>query len=336
MKIALRALLLVLVAFVSSAGSCDSKGGDDAVGPSSISVRHVATTGNDNSACDVQACRTIGYAIGRASDGDKISVEAGSYPGNLDVLKRVTIEGADATTTTVVGAITITASLANIRKLTVLPNGSQPNGITVPNNRSVDIIETVVRGFGTSGILATSPASLAVIDSQILASGGDGVRITVGEFGAARVLGTLVSGSGDDGLQVNYGLTGTNSRRTVNIERSKFEDNATAGIQFEGWMVGTITISDNCVRGNKSEAGIYFTQSSPTELRASNNNIVSNQCGAHFESTGSTRLSLTSNWWGTAAGPAVATSCRGTNTIVGPIDVSPVLSLPAATGFSCP
>lgn len=82
----------MLVAFPSISGAT---GGSEYVSP------HGTDTGN----CGQHSpCKTINYAISRATAGDTIHVEAGRYHQTVDVNKSVTIEGAGASTTTLNGA----------------------------------------------------------------------------------------------------------------------------------------------------------------------------------------------------------------------------------------
>src|SRR5687767_11971525 len=58
----------------------------------------VSNLGNDGNDCltSTSACLTIDGAIGKASSGDTINVAAGTYSGDVNVNKSVTLLGAQA------------------------------------------------------------------------------------------------------------------------------------------------------------------------------------------------------------------------------------------------
>ncbi len=55
--------------------------------------RHVSTSGKDAGDCLASACRTIGYAVGKAVPGDTISVDSGTYHESVHVTKRLALIG---------------------------------------------------------------------------------------------------------------------------------------------------------------------------------------------------------------------------------------------------
>jgi parallel beta-helix repeat protein len=60
-------------------------------------TRYVAPGGSDAGNCSSQPCKTIGYAVGQASAGDVISVAKGTYHESVNVTKRLSLVGHDAT-----------------------------------------------------------------------------------------------------------------------------------------------------------------------------------------------------------------------------------------------
>jgi nitrous oxidase accessory protein NosD len=79
-------------------------------------TRYVSTTGTDlgDFSNILNQCKTIGYALGQALDGDTIIVRAGNYNENLIITKPLTLRGAqvgiDARTRTTVEESTILSS----------------------------------------------------------------------------------------------------------------------------------------------------------------------------------------------------------------------------------
>ena len=61
------------------------------------STRYVSTGGTDTGDCTVSPCRTISYAVGQANSGDVVSVASGTYLESVNVTKRLSLVGHDAT-----------------------------------------------------------------------------------------------------------------------------------------------------------------------------------------------------------------------------------------------
>ena len=60
-------------------------------------TRYVSPSGSDVGTCTASPCRTINYAVGQASSGDVVSVARGTYHESVNVTKRLTLAGHDAT-----------------------------------------------------------------------------------------------------------------------------------------------------------------------------------------------------------------------------------------------
>jgi len=151
----------------------------------------VGTTGDGTSASPFL---TIGEAITTATDGDTINVAAGTYNGNVAIDKSLTLQGAGAATTIIVGvgstaAVTITADSVTIDGFTVKnPTGSSPPantfGIYAVDQSNITITNNIVTNIGNSsnkamGIVIISNTAavdaITITDNQIsyIASGGD-------------------------------------------------------------------------------------------------------------------------------------------------------------------
>jgi parallel beta-helix repeat protein len=61
------------------------------------STRYVSTGGTDAGDCSASPCRTIGYAVAQANSGDAVSVGPGTYLESVNVTKRLSLVGHDAT-----------------------------------------------------------------------------------------------------------------------------------------------------------------------------------------------------------------------------------------------
>lgn len=113
------------------------------------STWYVATTGsnsnNGNAGCPVQ---TIQFAINSATAGDVVDVAAGTYAENVNVNKRVTVDGAGSSSGTQVnGGLTISASGSSFSNRLVVKDLSVTNasgdGVTINNGVSRITLDNV-------------------------------------------------------------------------------------------------------------------------------------------------------------------------------------------------
>ncbi len=86
-------LSLICMAFVALSVGAASGGATGTSG----STRFVSTAGADTGGCTALPCLTIGYAAGQASDGDTVSVAAGTYKEQVTLTKRLDLVGNSAT-----------------------------------------------------------------------------------------------------------------------------------------------------------------------------------------------------------------------------------------------
>ena len=122
-----------------AAGSADASGGGLEVS---------ATGGSDANPCTHRApCKTIAHAVGVARSGDAITVDPGTYPEQVTVSQRVSLEGRGA----------------------VVDASGNINGIVVSGPGAAG---TTVRGFEVEnalgeGILAVSTTHVQIIDNRL-------------------------------------------------------------------------------------------------------------------------------------------------------------------------
>jgi Right handed beta helix region len=118
----------------------------------STSTHRVSPSGADTGDCTAAPCRTINYAVGKASAGDKISVSAGTYREAVTVTKRLRLVGHHATIdaagqTTPPNGVVISGAAAagsSLRGFTVKNAGLEgifvwkTSRITIEQNRLID------------------------------------------------------------------------------------------------------------------------------------------------------------------------------------------------------
>jgi parallel beta-helix repeat protein len=81
------ALLVCVGALAMTAGSAFGGG----------TTRLVATSGTDSGSCTTSPCKTIGFAVGQANDGDTVSVSAGTYAESVTIAKDLSLVGHGST-----------------------------------------------------------------------------------------------------------------------------------------------------------------------------------------------------------------------------------------------
>jgi len=98
-------------------------------------TRYVAPTGSDNGDCTASAspCRTIGYGIAQAVDGDTVSVGAGVYTETVTISKSLTLAGSGATGTSINGIKGL--ALAPLVTITGAAAQVTVSGLTLQGNR---------------------------------------------------------------------------------------------------------------------------------------------------------------------------------------------------------
>ena len=248
---------------------------------------YVAPTGNDGSDClsPGTACLTIQAALFKAAAGDTISVAAGVYVENLQILKNVTLQGADQATTIVDGnaigsvltiAEDVTASLSGV----TLQNGHLilGAGLKVGARSNVNISNSRITGnAGTGGdngaILNQGNLKLTnVTVSNNVNIGG------LYNVGSAELIGGVVSNNqsgGNGGGIYNKGvLTITGSTLSGNQAGSS----GGAIYNVNALILNTALISQN--RAASSGGGIYNAASGallPSSLIDSGSIITGNQ-----------------------------------------------------------
>jgi hypothetical protein len=141
----------------------------------------VSGNGNDNNPCSIAApCRSFAGALTQTNAGGEIvALDSAGY-GAVTISKAVSIIGPDGieagvTTSAAGDAITITAGatdVVNLRGLTLVGGGVGTNGITINSAGSVNIQNSVIRGFTQNGINmvvvnAGGSSNLRVIDTTV-------------------------------------------------------------------------------------------------------------------------------------------------------------------------
>jgi len=187
-----------------------------------------AASGDDTNECLQDApCLTFAAAFTATVPGGEIDVlDPGDY-GPLTITKAITILNGDTgeagAVVSAISAITIQAGsndTVNLRGLTLDGGGASNNGILVTSARKVNIQNCVIQGFsngatpGLAGI-NISPASSVAVNVVNAALTDNYVGLLIQPSAAASAV--------------------------VTIDRSRLDDNISAGVQGDGTAGGIVT-----------------------------------------------------------------------------------------------
>ncbi|HEX8128990.1 MAG TPA: thrombospondin type 3 repeat-containing protein, partial [Pyrinomonadaceae bacterium] len=247
----------------------------------SASGGRIRTVDDDRVQCPFAAHTTVTEAVAAASNGDQISVCAGTYTETVTVNKALTLSGAqagvDARTRTgqpesimngTGGAFSITASNVTVDGFTVQEGSAAPlaNGITLAGNRSGHrILNNIIRD-NTFGLYLNSNG---LIQSVVRFNFFDGNN----RAGAA----------GGNGIYSDQGAS------NVLIDQNRFTGHTSAAMVFAGTQTN-ITVSSNQLVNDNSM--VFFNSSS---ISITGNTVTGSQGSVIFIGGGVNGMSITCN-----------------------------------------
>jgi hypothetical protein len=250
----LKLALVMLVVLMAVAG-CDPADGIGDVFETVVTPQtwFVATSGNDSNDCLalVTPCRTIGLAIERASAGDMIFVEPGTYQehnphgdGAFVIDKNIDLLGDGPTP----GEVRLDG--AGERPVLVVTGHAHPTvqNLTIQNGGSGD----------GRGVVLLDNAGLTVYRAAVRDNAGTGIFFTGGAGATLRLDDVEVSRNGNGGVMLGPGTTA--------IEYSRITDNTGPGITTGG---GFLTIRETTVDGNRFDSngeGLWVGEGSTVQV----------------------------------------------------------------------
>lgn len=297
--------------------------------------RYVATGGSDGGSNDctniASPCRTIGYAIDQAADGNFIRIGPGTYPEHLDVAKNLTFVGAGMDATFIDGSNTgrvmnledpYTVAITNLTIQHGNSNGSGGGGIA--NSASltlthVKVADNVADLFG-GGIANNLNGQLMMSDSlvsgnQTTTTGGAGGGLELGSSNPTHLTRVTISGNTADeqggGIEID-----SSSLYLTNVTLTANQAKYGAGLHISNSSTAILlnsTIAANTATGNAggvmSFGSISFT-----------NTIVANNFGNNCSLFNGTVIDMGYNLEsGSECGFTSSTDLQTTNPLLGPL-----------------
>jgi len=248
-----------------------------------------AAQGSDSNPCTFAApCRTFQHAHDTVAANGEIDVLDPAGYGALTISKSISIQGHGFAGISAASgnAITINAGAndeVNLRGLLIDGVATGTNGIAFSTGRSLNIQDTFVRNFASSGISFAPSASstLIVVNTDLVANGSHGVSVVPTGPNTNIVSGTfehvLTARNGGDGFFI-LGSTGLSMRFTIansTVSNNGFHGIVAAGSNIQG--VTAVTVRNSVVSNQNNGTGLLANTSA--FLRASGCTIAANNIG---------------------------------------------------------
>ena len=207
-------------------------------------VRYVSPIGVDSigTNCLSAPCRTISFAIGRATAGDTINVAAGTYAENVQIDKNVTVQGAGSSTTIIDGG-----SIGPVFYIFGTGTDVTLSGLTIQNGSAT----TGLYQYG-GGIYYESAGQLTVSAANIISNtalqGGGGI-FSQGQLtlNSVNVLNNSISGAqGGGGLRIS------NEAKLTDVT---IANNSSASQGGGIYNLGTTQLSNVTIANNAADLG---------------------------------------------------------------------------------
>jgi parallel beta-helix repeat protein len=203
-----------------------------------------------------QGCQyaKIQEAINAASEGDTIQVKAGTYQENLQIIKRLTLQGEGKDKVTIQGTVTILSTkLVTLSGFTV--KGGQ--GVYIEDSTTVVLSDNAFVESTAEGLLARS-SSITVRGNLISRSKSHGLLLVLGS--RALIRGNTITSNSGDGITIRA----SQADLSDNIVR----DNGGCGVRADAdsTVTGSVTSANTSGNqaGNLCEKAVKLDTEPPT------------------------------------------------------------------------
>lgn len=213
-----------------------------------------------------------------AQDGDTILVKSGTYNEDVAVTKAVTLQGAGAGTTTILGkkggdiaGVRISASNATIAGFTITRDG---NNLTDWNDATLNSAGIAIQGLTLAG---------TVIRDNVISGNRTGIDINNSNGHTIR---------NNRIVDNRTGLLFRNQTDNLTVVENEIADNWTVGILFLDASSGSnspVQTAANCSFFNNDISGNWYGQ------------IVDRQSGGSLPAPGTNKKNFSGNWFGSTA-----------------------------------
>jgi parallel beta-helix repeat protein len=186
-----------------------------------------------------QGCQyaKIQEAITAASEGDTIQVKAGTYQENLQIIKRLTLQGEGKDKVTIQGTVTILSTkLVTLSGFTV--KGGQ--GVQIEDSTTIVLSDNAFVESTAEGLLARS-SSITLRGNLISRSKSHGLLLVLGS--RALIRGNTITSNGGDGITIRA----SQADLSDNIVR----DNGGCGVRADADSTVTGSVTSANFGGNQ-------------------------------------------------------------------------------------
>jgi parallel beta-helix repeat protein len=187
-----------------------------------------------------QGCQyaKIQEAINAASEGDTIQVKAGTYQENLQIIKRLTLQGEGKDKVTIQGTVTIlSAKLVTLSGFTV--KGGQ--GVQIEDSTTVVLSDNAFVESTAEGLRARSSFTVTLRGNLISRNKSHGLLLAFGS--RAIITGNTITSNGGDGVTIRA----SQADLSDNIVR----DNGGCGVRADADSTVTGSVTSANFGGNQ-------------------------------------------------------------------------------------
>jgi hypothetical protein len=215
----------------------------------------VSGSGKDSNRCTVAApCKTLQAALAKTLAGGQISALDSADYGYVTIDKAVSIISGHGATgvlaTSSVTGVTINAGAndtINLQGLDIDGAGSGANGIQFNTGASLNVQDSVIRGFSNGISFQPNGSSALSVGNTLVSNNSAGIRFQNSAISTGVLSDVQLINNGTGIVALGTSSTGP---ATLTIQNSVVANNGTVGILSGGYsavMVGNSTIANNGV-----------------------------------------------------------------------------------------